>query len=110
MAQQFKQFVYCGPGSSYNTAGLTASALIDGSAFNGYTPITQLGIQAPPGTKFNLNYSTLPIIVGFTGIFQIDLSTGGNIEAIKFYSDSINKIAENSSSILIVDLIYEGEG
>ena len=108
MAQQFKQFVYCNPGSTFNTAGLTAQDLIDGEKFKQYVPITQLGIQAPPGTKFTLNYSSLPIIVGFTGIFQIDLSAGGSIEALNFNADSVNKIAENPNSMIIIDLIYEG--
>lgn len=109
MAQQFKQFVYCGD-SNYTTDGLTKNLLTDAqqSIFNRYTPITQLGIQAPPGTKFSLNYSSLPVIVGFTGIFQVDLSAGGTIESIIFDKNSIDYIEENNC-MLIIDIIYEGE-
>jgi hypothetical protein len=36
-------------------------------------PIVQLGIQSVPGTKFYLNGSNNPIIIGNTGIYELDL-------------------------------------
>jgi hypothetical protein len=39
--------------------------------------ISQLGIQGRPGTSFYLNGSTLPIVLGETGIYEIDLQNYG---------------------------------
>lgn len=71
-------------------------------------PLTQLGIQAPPGTKFYLNGNTNPVIVGFTGLFDIDLTQGGSIISLSFDSDSIKEIQQNDSAFLIVDMAYLG--
>lgn len=107
MTKQFKQFVYFNPNSSHNTT--TAEALISGAAFTQYPNITALGVQALPGTKFYINNGAVPVIVGFNGIFSIDLTAyGGIIGSIKFDSYSVAAIEQNDSAYLIVDIIYSG--
>ena len=107
MTQQFKQIIYCNDSSSLNNpSSLRAIDLVNGSAFTGITPLCQLGIQAPPGTKFFINGSTNPAIVGFTGLFEIDLTDGGDISSITFDTESISYIESNDSAILIIDMAY----
>ena len=51
---------------------LSSLDLSSGTAFVDYMPIVQLGIQALPGTKFNLNTNLDPIIVGASGMYELD--------------------------------------
>lgn len=108
MTQNFKQFIFHKTGSSYNTTGLLKDALIDGSAFSAYYNIVQLGVRALPGTKFYVNGTSNPVIIGFTGMFSIDLTAGGSITELTFDEDSIDEIEENDSAYLIVDIAYLG--
>ena len=108
MTQNFKQFIYHKTGSNYNTTGLQKNDLIDGSAFNGYYNIVQLGVRALPGTKFYVNGTTNPVIIGFTGMFSIDLTAGGAITELAFDEDSMDEIEGNDSAYLIVDIAYLG--
>ena len=82
--------------------------LISGAAFSNYLPVSQLGVQSIPGTKFFLNGNTNPVIIGFTGVFSIDLSSGGEINEIRFDEDSIKNINDNVGAVLIVDMAHLG--
>ena len=84
--------------------------LISGSVFSRYVPIIQLGIQAVPGTKFYLNGSNNPIIIGNTGIYELDLQGLTEINSLQFDASSINFISANDNAYLIVDMIYEDGG
>lgn len=106
MLQSFKQFVYCGTGSNRNN--INAETLING--INNYAPIVQLGVQAPPGTKFYINGNTEPVIIGSTGLFSIDLRDNGSISEIRFDRNSVNAIGSNDRFILIVDIAYLAGG
>ena len=64
---------------------------IEGTPLNIYSDIVsqfkkgnfnKLGIQAPAGTKFYINSSTSPIMVGRTGIYELDESI--NVNSLKF--------------------------
>jgi len=57
------------------------TSAIEGTALNIYNDIvsqfkkgnfSKLGIQAPAGTKFYINSSTSPIMIGRTGIYELD--------------------------------------
>ena len=65
---------------------LTYAKLVDGSVFDTPScyPIVQLGIQTLPGTKFYLNNSIEPIIVGYTGIYELDLDNQTEIFKLTF--------------------------
>ena len=61
-----------------------------------------------PGTKFYVNGTNNPVIIGFTGMFSIDLTAGGSITELTFDEDSIDEIEENDSAYLVVDIAYLG--
>lgn len=90
-------------------------AFTTGSLFDGtkggkkYVPILQLGIQTIPGTYFYLNGGLDPIIIGSTGIYELDLS--GEIEISKLEIDyqSLERINNMANGYLIIDIIYEDE-
>ena len=89
--------------------GLTALELSSGTAFTDYMPIVQLGIQALPGTKFNLNTNLDPIIIGASGMYELDLTyNSARITSLQFEEDSLDQITNNPDGYLIVDIIYEG--
>lgn len=81
--------------------------LISGSIFEAGLPIIQLGIQALPGTKFYLNHSKEPVIIGQTGIYELDLQGKAEITALSFDGNSLSAINANQNAYLIVDTIYE---
>ena len=88
-----------------NIANPTTSEidLVSGEAFASYAVggIEQIGIQAVPGTKFYLNGSPDPIIIGTTGIYELDVSDQSSITGLRFHRDSVkNKLP------LLVDLVY----
>jgi hypothetical protein len=79
--------------------------------------ISHLGIQGAPGTRFWLNNAKLSsnpdvlrgIVLNWTGIFEIDLSTvGGEINSLVFDSSSVDYYDKNENSKLIIDILYGG--
>lgn len=91
---------------------LTPGKLVSGDAFAEKVPIYQLGIQALPGTKFHLNESEDPVIIGATGIYELDLHEKSTISALRFDPGSIKTIIDSLSigaGYLIVDIVYEEE-
>ena len=60
----------------------------------------QIGIQALPGTKFRFNNSDGEIIIGSTGIYELDLKGLATISSI-YCTGYISKT-------IIVDYLYEG--
>lgn len=108
MAKTIKQFRYYGDGEVNNQPkDLTSSELSLGSAFNNITAITQLGIQTLPGIRFRLNNETDPIIIGSTGIYELDVDGIAEITQLSFESNSLNNIANNPNAYLIIDMICE---
>lgn len=80
---------------------------VSGLVFGNNFPVLQLGIQALPGTKFKLNNAVDPIIIGLTGIYELDLIGQTEITAIQFDADSMVNINNNHNAYLIVDIIYD---
>lgn len=115
MAKRVKQFRYYSENidninSNYPSNKVNKQSLITGTIFANYMPISKLGIQSLPGTKFYLNNSSSPIIIGQTGIFELDLNKQTEIIALQFDAKSIQAINDNINAYLIIDVIYEGEG
>lgn len=107
MEQSFKQFRYFGKNSSYNN--VTENALVNGTFITDGASITQLGVRALPGTRFYLNGGTNPVIVGFTGLFEIEFTEGGSISSIRFDQESIAAINTNlSGGYVIIDILSKG--
>ena len=109
MAKKMQQ-IHFNATSSYPS--VSATSLVSGSAFASYVlgGIEQLGIQAVPGTKFFLNNSPDPIVIGTTGIYELDLTNQSSITELRFHADSIANI-KNSKGVLslLIDIIYRGE-
>ena len=89
--------------------GITMNRFVSGNVFAGKYPIVQLGIQTLPGVKFYLNNSTSPIVIGYTGIYDIELNGLTEITHLRFDAESMNLIDANRDSYLIVDFIYEAQ-
>lgn len=111
MAKQVKQFRFYQHNNTEKNypSGIHYRNLTSGSIFSDYMPITQLGIQSLPGTKFYLNQSQIPIIIGHTGIYELNLEGLSEITSLRFDPKSIDAISGNANSFLIVDIIYEKE-
>lgn len=102
---KFKQYVYYNA-SSANNVGINSNFVNTGVLqFN--NAIQHIGVQALPGTKFYLGNREYPVIVGFLGFVEIDLtSLGASYSSIEFDMNSINLINNNDSAVLIVDTTY----
>ena len=121
MAYKVKQFRYYNDKSSEVSADkrnqpttldgtttlITSEHYANGDVFGKYFPVTQLGIQALPGTKFYLNEAVDPVIIGATGIYELDLTNGIQISKITFDPKSMEIIKNNDNAFLIVDIIYD---
>ncbi len=90
-------------------------AFTTGSLFDGtkggkkYVPILQLGIQTIPGTYFYLNGGLDPIIIGSTGIYELDLTGEVEISKLEIDRNSLERINNMQNGYLIIDIIYEDE-
>lgn len=110
MAKQVRQFRYYNQNNTQNKnypADLSLRHLVSGSAFSECPHILQLGIQSLPGTKFYLNNSNNPVIIGTTGIYELDLNGLSEITALSFDQKSVQAVSMNNNAYLIIDVIYE---
>lgn len=112
MANKVKQFRYYNEGNENNSpVNGTMTDFITGDVFNAVTPILQLGVQTIPGAKVVFNEATDYVIIGSTGIFELDLKGQTFISRLQFQKETMELIRDNDSAFLIVDVIYEdGEG
>ena len=86
---------------------LSSLDLSSGDAFLDYMPIVQLGIQALPGTKFSLNAGLDPIIIGTSGMYELDLQNSSAIlTSLNFEQNSLEKKKKNPDGYLIIDIVY----
>ena len=108
MAKRIMQFRYYGDGSAKNQpAGLSKNMLNKGSVFTKYLPFTQLGIQSLPGTRIYLNNDSVhPVMIGSTGIYELELEGISEIGELHFDMTSLEFIEKNSNAHLIIDVIY----
>lgn len=110
MAKRIKQFRYYSDGSDNNypnSIEMTKTNLISGKTFENYNSILQLGIQSLPGTEFYLNNTNYPVIIGSTGIYELDLDNLMLITNLRFAPQSLELIDKNNNAYLIIDMIYE---
>lgn len=106
--KKIKQIRYYNENSNKNNpVGLKKKDLTSGKAFNGCLPIVQLGIQSTPGTKFYINDTTSSIIVGYTGVYELDTGLIYTIKRLAFDAASMDLIDSNDAAYLLVDIVYE---
>lgn len=80
---------------------------VSGAVFGECFPVLQFGIQSLPGTKFYLNNGNDPIIIGSTGIYELDLEGQTEITQIQMDGGSMKTINDNDNAYLIIDIIYD---
>ena len=125
--RQIYQYRYYGETSDNATAhsrnmpvDLKMKDLASGTAFATRIPIYQLGIQAIPGTKVYINSPNVgkPIIIGKTGIFELDLNDQSVITSLRIDKQSVQTIRDinygdednpTTEAYLLIDIIYEAE-
>ena len=77
-------------------------------AFIDYVPIVQLGIQSLPGVKFNLNANIESVMIGASGMYELDLSnTSAVLTSLRFDQDSLEFINTTPDGYLIIDIVYK---
>lgn len=112
MAKRIMQFRYYDKDNVNNqpeNISISNLSSFTNSIFDGYNTITQLGIQALPGTRFILNNNDDgPIVIGSTGIYELELEGISSIEALRFDKNSLKSIETSPNVGLIVDIVYEG--
>ena len=122
MARAIKQFRYYSEGDFRNQPQLLNSGsnaesaatylnLCNGNVFknNHVYPILALGIQTLPGTKFYLNGSVDPIIVGSTGIYELDVIDKAEIINLRFDSTTLLTIRDSDGGYLLIDVLYDND-
>lgn len=122
LAKQVKQFRYYGDKNAKNSLDpnkegqsgvkdpyIDRVSLTKNNIFAKFAEISQLGIQTLPGTEFYLNESTYPIVVGNTGIYELNVAGIADITNIKFEPKSIVAIDNSPTAYLIIDIIYDDE-
>lgn len=116
MAKRVMQIRYYGNENSNNQPSVLMKdlkidkkhPLISGEVFDKYKPITQLGIQTLPGARIYLNNNEeFPVIIGSTGIYELELEGISSITNLHFDSALLNAIKSGSNKYLIVDIVYE---
>ena len=109
MAYYVTQFRYYGRNNANNyPANISPENLGNGSIFNNYIPITQLGIQytKEKPIRFYINGSDSPIITGAYGLYELDLTGKTSIHSLHFEQDQIaTEVIEKNP--LIIDIVYE---
>lgn len=111
MAKHIKQFIFYQENSekNYPEGIMSIMNLTEGKVFANYMPISQLSIQSLPGTKIYLNNSHDPIVIGYTGIYEIAINNLAEITSLKIDYDSLRQINSNKETILLIDIVYDKE-
>lgn len=111
MAKVIKQYRYYTDNNTTNNqpTNVTSQSYVSGKVFENDNcfPILQLGIQTLPGTKFYLNNAERPIIVGATGIYELDIDGLAEIVKLTFDYTSMETIKNSDTGHLIVDIVYD---
>lgn len=111
MPKEVNQIRYYGDGNRKNSdSKVSKRSLQYGTVFSDHYPIIQLGVQTLPGMKIYINKHTNPVIVGQTGIYELNVDGISHITSLEFDGAVLNMIdSDKSNSYLIVDYIYEKE-
>lgn len=108
--KKVKQFRFYGDGNASNfPSNLTKATLLSGNLFDKIA-ISQLGIQGRPNTCFYLNDSVYPILLGETGIYELDLQDRGTITSIAFVDNDAFKKYDNGKDRILIDIVFESTG
>ncbi len=95
------------PSGAAFTAVSGAKGFANGDVFKEYYPFYQLGIQTLPGVMIYLNGSEDPVIIGSTGIYELDASDGVEIFTLQVSNASLSQISSASDGYIIIDVLYD---
>lgn len=95
------------PSADEFTAVGGASGFANGDVFKDYYPFYQLGIQTIPGTAIYLNGSEDPVIIGSTGIYELDMADGVEVFTLQINSASLAQIGSSADGYIIIDVLYD---
>lgn len=109
MAKRIKQFYFKSDSNASNRPSATKEEYVEGTVFDSVFPISQLGIQGLPGTEFYLNGNINPIVIGASGVYDLDIKNGARVTDLGFSKRSMDRINESGSGYLIVDVLYGEE-
>lgn len=110
MARVIRQYRFYSDDDPRNEpANAKRENFINGSVFDSPScyPIMQLGVQALPGTKIYMNYSVDPLVIGYTGIYELDLNDRAEIVKLMVDKQSMKNIQDNQNGYIIIDVLYE---
>lgn len=106
MAKKIKQYRYYGNDTENST--ISQEDLITGKVFE--TRISDLRIQAYPGTKFYLNDSDDWVMIGATGEYHLGLSGNYEIAFLRFDENSLKMnygLNGEVASYVVIDIVYD---
>ena len=108
MATRVEQFRYYAQGNDNNYPSNWAwPAYCTVQTFRDKSPIYQLGIQTLPGTKLYINSSITPIVIGSSGIFELNVTdTSASITSFRIEQESMKRIDEEKNGYLIIDMVH----
>ena len=108
MATRMLQFRYYYDGNENNNPNWKWQLYCTANSFKKYSPITAIGVQTLPGTKIYLNGSITPIIIGNSGIFELDVAnTSATINNFRVDQESMKLIRDLQNGYIIIDIVYE---
>ena len=107
MNKKIMQFRYYGTKNKNNfPANIKAGDFSTEDFFKNYYPIHYIRIQGPNSTKFWINFNSNSIMLGPSGVYELDLQNFSTIEDLKIEDLKFNSISNTISEPLIIDLIY----
>lgn len=103
--KEVRQFRYYGDNSQKNyPLNLSKELLCNENIFEAYGNVIQIGIQGIPGTIFYLNNGEHPLMIGSTGIYELNLEGLTSLTAIQFNEQTLNEYSDGTNG-LIIDII-----
>ena len=119
MSKTIRQYRYYGDDNDNNQPkSLTKERMYINNSSNVFTSesiiqdlgkITHLGVQGIPGVKLYINDNLGPIIIGGTGVFELDITDYSFIYSLTVDPESAIMIEQNPNGYLIIDAIYDTE-
>lgn len=101
MNKKIAQIRYYGNKNKNNQpSSIRLNDLISGEVFKEFYPISQINIQGDSGTAFHINHDVNTVLIGPSGVYNLDLEGFSSIEDLSFKTIKVDSIP------LIIDLIY----
>ena len=109
MNKKIMQFRYYGTKNKNNfPANIKAVDISTEDFFKNYYPIHYIKIQGPNSIKFQINSNLNSVMLGPSGIYELDLEGIGRIHTIRFDANSLKQLISDTENYLIIDIIYDG--